>query len=420
MRGGQDLELVMVLDNTYSMMMPSSKIESLRTAAATATEIIFDAGGSDPEAVKIGLVPFAGSVNVGSQFERAWWLDPNAENPDHHNEHTWNADINRWDIYDELGVEWEGCVEARPAPYDMDDTPPDDGDPETLFIPYFAADAPGNRNSAQTGFTNAQSWIADGQWTRAMTATSSNSGLNATQITQKALGLLGSLGLGIGVKYHNNQNASRQAYVGKYYETTQSPYGRGPNLDCISDSITPMTTNEGLILDEIEDMEALATSGYTNIPNGIAWGLRVLSADEPFTQGSAWGTDELVKAMIILTDGENYNPTPAQNNYNMSTYTAYGYVAEGRMGVTSTDAAVLRDALDEKTAEACQNAKDLGARVYTITLMVGDDDTEQMMSDCASLDQNNEPLYWESPSADQLEQIFFEIARDLVDLRLTR
>jgi Flp pilus assembly protein TadG len=417
MRGGQDLELVMVLDNTFSMTLPSSKINALRVAATEATETIFAAAGSDPESVKIGLVPFAGSVNVGPEHERAWWLDPNALSPAHWNTHTWNAHINRWDLYDELNVDWAGCVEARREPYDMEDVPPSAGTPDTLFVPYFAADVPGNRNSASTGYTNTQSWISDGEFPRAMTSGASNAGLTTAQIVLKALGIVPGLGLGVGNKY-NNQTAARQAYVGKYYETGQSPYGMGPNLDCISQPLTPLTTDEGHLLDEIDDMQALATSGYTNIPNGISWGLRVLSENAPFTEGRAWGTDELVKAMIILTDGENL--MSGQNTANMSTYTAYGYIAEGRFGITTNNANDLADRLDAKTTQVCNHAKALGARIYTITLEVGDADTRDMMRNCASLNQSGQPLYWDSPSASQLQQTFRAIARDLVDLRLTR
>jgi Flp pilus assembly protein TadG len=417
MRGGQDLELVMVLDNTFSMTMPNSKINNLRIAAAEATTTIFAAAGSDPEAVKIGLVPFAGSVNVGPQHERAWWLDPNALSSAHANNFSWNASVNRWDLYDELGVEWEGCVEARPEPYDMNDTAPSAGTPNTLFVPYFAPDVPGNRNSASTGYTNTQSWISDGEFPRAMTLGSPNTGLSVGQIALKALGLLPGLGLGVGTKYNTNA-AARQAYAGKYYETTQSPYGRGPNLDCINHPLTPMTTNEDLLIDEIEDMQALSTSGYTNIPNGIIWGLRVLSSNEPFTEGSPWGTDELVKAMIILTDGENL--MSGQTNAAMSTYTSYGFIAEGRFGITTNNSDLLADRLDMKTTQVCNYAKGLGARIYTITLEVGDAATRTMMQNCASTNQAGDQLYWDSPSSSQLQQIFRAIARDLVDLRLTR
>ncbi len=412
LRGGQDLELVMVLDNTGSM--GGSKITALRTAAASAVEIIFAAGGSDPEAVKIGLVPFASTVNVGSSNDRAWWLDPDALSPAHHNDHTWNADINRWDLFDELDVNWAGCVESRAEPHDMEDTPPNASNPETLFVPYFYADAPGDRNDARNGFSDNASWISDHEYTRALEPTASIFGILGGLLDFLGLGLQPELNLGTGELYDSN-NEARQAYVGKYYHSAQSPYGAGPNLDCIQQPIFALSTDEEALLDEVEDMNA---SGNTNIPNGIAWGVRVLSDSAPFTEGRPWGTEELVKAMIVLTDGENV--MTGQNNINMSTYNTYGYIAEGRFGITSDNGGTLGDRLDTKTAEVCEYAKDQGVRVYTITFQLNDADTRELMEECASTDEDGEPLYWNSPSTTQLQQTFLEIARDLVDLRLTK
>ena len=43
-------------------------------------------------------------------------------------------------LYDASGVEWKGCVEARAEPYDTLQTPPSNGDPDTLFVPFFSPD----------------------------------------------------------------------------------------------------------------------------------------------------------------------------------------------------------------------------------------------------------------------------------------
>lgn len=134
-RARSSLELVMVLDNTGSM--GGSKISSLRSAGLLLTDILFD--GADPNRLKIGLVPFSATVNVGTWHERAWWLDANAQSPLH--AENFDPAANRWDLYDSLqNRAWEGCVEARAIPHDIEDTAPDTGYPETLFLPYFAPD----------------------------------------------------------------------------------------------------------------------------------------------------------------------------------------------------------------------------------------------------------------------------------------
>jgi Flp pilus assembly protein TadG len=63
--GSQSLEIVMVLDNSGSMS--GSKISDLRTAAKNLTNTMFASqAGSNILSVKMGIVPFAGLVNVGA------------------------------------------------------------------------------------------------------------------------------------------------------------------------------------------------------------------------------------------------------------------------------------------------------------------------------------------------------------------
>ncbi len=380
-RARQRLELVMVLDNTGSM--GGSKIRNLRDSATLLTEILFDAA-DDPSDVKIGLVPFASTVNVGTNYERVWWLDPDALSPVHAewaggnpvttevctgrgrrrrctSTETW---VNHWDLFGQLrNTSWDGCVEARPIPMDIDDTPPSRGAPETLFVPYFAPDEPDIGN-----YSN--SYLSDGL-----------SGGVLERLTDLT-------------KYLNGR-----------------PSRGSPNRRCSTTPITPLTTNERVVLNAIDDMDA---SGTTNIPIGIGWGIRVISPGEPFTEGASWSDSDYIKAMVILTDGDNV--MTGRNTMQMSDYEAYGYVADGRLGRRSASGNVLSDALDDRTAAACDYAKSLGIRVYTITFQVNSSSTRSLMQDCAS----HPSLYFDSPSSEALEDAFEMIAGDLTNLRLSR
>ena len=304
-RARQRLELVMVLDNTGSMW--GSKIRDLRDSAELLTEILFEAA-DEPSDVKIGLVPFAATVNVGTTYTRAWWLDPDALSPIHAE---WTGGnpieietctgrgrrrtctteeirVNHWDLFDQLrSTSWQGCVEARPIPMDIDDTPPSAGNPSTLFVPYFAPDEPDTGN-----YSN--SYLSDG----------------------------------VGGSIHD-----RFINLDKYDDG--SPNRGSPNRSCTTTPITPLTSTETAVLNAIDDMGA---SGNTNIPNGIGWGIRVISPGEPFTQGSSWADDEYIKAMVILTDGDNV--MSGRNTNQMSDYEAYGYVADARLGRRSSNSMI--------------------------------------------------------------------------------
>jgi Flp pilus assembly protein TadG len=379
-RAQQRLELVMVLDNTGSMS--GSKIRDLRDSAALLNEIVFEAA-DEPEDVQIGLVPFAATVNVGRNFERDWWLDPDARSPIHAewaegpiSERTCTGrgrrrrcttttiDPNHWDLFDDLrNTRWDGCVEARPIPMDIDDTPPSNGNPASLFVPYFSPDEP-----SRSGYGN--SYLDDGV---------------------------------------SGSDRDRMRNLDKY--DRGRPSGGGPNDGCTTDPITPMTTSESTVDSAIRAMDA---SGATNIPNGIGWGVRVLSPGVPFTEGTAFGDNDVVKALVILTDGENwYNGR--SHSYN-SDYSAYGFSEFGRLGTTSSSSSRLRQELNNRTVAACDYAKSLGVRVYTITFQVSSSTTRSLMEDCAS----NPSLYFDSPSGAALRDAFEMIAGDLTNLRLSR
>ncbi len=370
-RAGDDLELVMVLDNTGSMS--GSRIRALREAAGSAVEILFDAAPPGDDSLRIGLVPFSSAVNVGAENARAWWLDPDARSPLHAPASSFDRPVNRWDLFDDLREDWRGCVEARAQPYDIDDTTPQAGSPATLFVPYFAPDEPGGRGNPRSGYRN--SYLAD-----------STSGPNAV----------------------------RQAHAAKY-ATGARPRNGGPNWGCTARPIVPLTDDRDTLDDAVD---AMIADGTTNIHNAVGWGVRVLSPEAPFEEGRSFGERNLIKAMIVLTDGDNY--IGADGTHNRSHYTSYGFVAEGRLGVTSSSFRQVNDAMNERTAEACRLARERGVRVYAITFQVRSSRTRRLMEACASTGEDGRPLYFDSPSNQALQQAFEDIARDLTLLRLSR
>lgn len=100
------IELAMVLDVTGSMNQsdPSggTKIEALKTASETLLDVIY--GEDDTvDDVSISVIPYNTTVNLGSdRTDLLTDFDENAFGDDG----------------------WRGCVEARTAPYDQDETPP--------------------------------------------------------------------------------------------------------------------------------------------------------------------------------------------------------------------------------------------------------------------------------------------------------
>ncbi len=116
------LEVAMVLDVTGSMSS-NNNIGTLRTAATNFTNILF-ASAAYPDSVKIGLVPFSASVNVGP-----YGLGYLPSSSDSRKASTTKYDggtafVNNPSKYkfdQTSSSQWWGCILERPSPQDTQD-----------------------------------------------------------------------------------------------------------------------------------------------------------------------------------------------------------------------------------------------------------------------------------------------------------
>lgn len=446
------VELALVLDNTGSMNCgstvsgyctgnwnspgSSSRISGLKSAANKLIDVLMTPEAIASGYIKIGVVPFEGAVNIKNSALDYDWLDwsdtPEAKyngvnfgdydadtsndpctttsTPGHWEWHyyhwvwvdggttttcteTKEPVSHKW-LFDQLhaknaSVEWEGCVEMRASPYDLTDAVPTSATPDTLFVPFFWPDEPDNDNDNGDYYSN--NYLDD--------HTSSN-GSSAQKNTEKYVTS--------NVDWHSGEM------------DTSFPFESGPNYGCPR-PILPLTDNLGSVQSAISTMVAYPAMG-TYIPGGLAWGWRVLSSTAPFTEGIAPGDDgyeSTVKALVLLTDGEN--SVTGTSNHNKSIFSGYNYTGtevDGSYRLGSSNASTAETNLNTKTATLCDNVKDAGIRLYTITF--GDIPTaaKTLMKNCASVD-DGESLYYHAPSNDELEDIFYSIGQDLSDIHLS-
>ena len=132
---GGSMEVALVVDNSGSM--DGSRISSLKTAARDLVKTLFGSVNYHPS-IQIGIVPFAATVNVGASNENAWWMDRNGVSSIHYNNMD-SKDYTRFELYEQIrNMKWDGCVEARPYPLDVQDTTPSSDKPDSYFVPLFA------------------------------------------------------------------------------------------------------------------------------------------------------------------------------------------------------------------------------------------------------------------------------------------
>ena len=382
-----NLDVVLVFDNTGSMAK-EQRLSTLKVAANDFVEILF--GPRDVvETLKVGVVPFSQFVNVGPDKSNEPWLDTQGKNPlsqanfKQAGWHNWMA----WENVTRRSAKhtWEGCVESRAGALSVSDTTPDPTDPDTLFPPAFAPDEPGKVSENQSCYGSNQ--------TKQNCGWSTKYRYYNTYMTDS--GADGNLD-------------DMQRDVTKYRRNPANPKSRGPNQGCNIQPIQALTNRKAPVLQTIKGMKA---DGYTHVAEGVGWGLRVLSPGEPFTEGRP-NDGQTTKAMVLLTDGEN--TFEDQPNHNKSTYTAYGYLAQERLGSSNYWTAIDRQ--NDLLQEACDNVKAEDVVVYSFAYNVPSATQRKLIKDCASSPEK----YFDPPSNTALVRSFQQIADELRRLHLSK
>lgn len=370
----RNIEVALVLDTTGSMGR-GSKMTSMKTAGKSMVKTLFGDKATS-EDVKIAVVPFSGAVNIGTDKLDSGWLDK-ASHPNTSNiakeDHKFSNGQSILQLFDDLqSTSWGGCVRERAGAYELTDDAP--SSTNSKFAPYFAPDEPDDDHDNGNNYTN--DYISDG-----------NCGTNNES---------------------KRKPNKCQRYTGKY--NNAQPSSGGPNYNCPNNSITALTNVKSTVNTAID---ALSPKGNTVIPAGLLWGWRVLSPGEPFTEGAAYDSDKWIKAIVLLTDGENY-VDQGDNGHNNSNYNAFGFAKKGHLGSKSGSGAHAE--LNAKTTAVCAAIKAQGIRVYTIGFQVYDSTTINMLKTCAT-----EPaMAYLSPTSSALTAIFDSIAQGLSDLRIAQ
>ncbi len=172
-------------------------------------------------------------------------------------------------------IPWNGCVEARSGNYKTDDTAPGSGD--TLFTPYFAPDEPTFSSSTGGSYNFVNSYIGTSGTPNENTGLNTTHGWPTRQAPRHRLSRCSGR--------PTRPSMARRRPSARFPRKSDSQYG--PWFSCAVSSVVPLTYNRSKVEDGITAMTA---RGPTVIPEGLAWGWRVLSPTEPFTKVEAGPT----------------------------------------------------------------------------------------------------------------------------------
>lgn len=257
----------------------------------------------------------------------------------------------------------------------------------------------------------------------------------------------------------NNKNGSclnKSNGTNAGYAAVDPPNGyavnlRGPNFNCVRHPIMPLSDSYTDVTSRINQLTAEWNQG-TIIAPAVAWGLRLLSPGEPFTQGAAYSA-KVSKYMIVLTDGEQtteaeygtqgycnqaqnsgvqYKFVPSAFGLDGSTlskigprdtFSPYGYIRDSDpFQVSPANWSDVGKALYNASLAACSSAKaaskDNPVHVFTIAVSA-DAGTGTQVNDllrkCASSDSN----FYLATNDAGLTGAFKAIAAKINQVRLT-
>lgn len=350
------LEVVMVVDVTGSMCIPDcTNMDALMTAARNFTTILFNRA-ERPEDIKIGIVPYSTSVNVGPYlFGRNFDESINYPDPNDHMANLpyqvwWDNSRNRLTTSTTTRITYDGAAEEV-----IDNTSINE------IYPNWRGCVLEDRHGGD---------VADheGPW-------------SAYYDTRRK-----SRTVQVCTRYHSNGSCRTWQNQTQYYFD--------PNEYCPRTPILPLTSDQDSIMDAIDGFEAYgATLGNV----GMVWGWRVLSHAPPFTEAEPPEDRRWRKAIVMMTDGDN----------NLSaTYTAYGLNSSHNLNTNS---------LNERFLDVCQALKQEDVLVYTVTFTSAiNNNTKAYYRNCAT----STAQYFDAPTPAQLIAVFERISRELSTLHV--
>jgi len=362
-RGGADgVELVMVLDNTWSMSASAggvSRINALKSSARILTEALMT---EDVENVRIGIVPYAEYVNVGTANRSASWVSVPSDYST-----TWNPPAR---VCTQVPVTQTTCTggvlgtctrlrDGIPETYSCWTTPP-----TCVTTPV----SPPRTREQCTG------------------------GGNPVTTHYRWYGCVYSRHTGT---LRLNNSRPDVAYRGFL----------GTSQNCLNPILT-LTDQKQTVLNSINGL-IINVGGYrpeTHIPSGLIWGVNVLSPTQPFTEAQPYseGNRAPRKILVLMTDGENtlrFNP------------------GDGRHLTLSGNAATAdaqKRATNKDTTDICIYAKSQGIEIFTVALSVNQATARTMLQNCASSANH----YFDATDSQSLEQSFADIAASINAIRL--
>ena len=206
--------------------------------------------------------------------------------------------------------------------------------------------------------------------------------------------------------------AGAATYLGRHYPPLSTP--------CVASEIVPLTNDKDTLHDAID---GLAAGGSTGGQVGVEWAWYILAPnfgdfwDDADSAPADYGTEQLDKIVILMTDGEynspHYNGVIARDATSGSGSAADHITNNASNGNAYTQARRMCDEMKENDSPGDPNIE-----VYTIGFRVDQyPDGESLMQYCAT---NEDTHYFAADDGEELQDAFEAIAKDISTIFLAQ
>jgi Flp pilus assembly protein TadG len=397
----QGLEVALVLDNTGSMdsedednnpsttnITEADNIYALKVAATNFINIMFS-NTSNPNFVRIGMVPYSNTVNVGR-----YGLGQNPDGSAYGDAFVTLPSGISYTTNRSSSSGWYGCVvEHKATNYNAAATHVS-GSSGQLW-----------RTGSGSGCNSATNCRGHGWAPNSTTNDPYDYDVLDTYEGPWDIYMFGKI-------ISNNQQCTGTGYSSSRCSNCTGSSSRcastycycgysTPNTGCPYASVVPISSDQEFLLEQVEpdDDNLMRPDGNTLGNIGLAWGGRLISPEPPFEEGNPWDSDYWKKAVVLMTDGDN-----TENG----TYSSYWFTSKSGM----TEAK-----LDTRLAETCEALKEKGVLIYTVVF--SDNGavslaTQNLYQACAT----TEDQYLLATDQEALIDAFEQIARELSNLHI--
>jgi Flp pilus assembly protein TadG len=400
-RNANSLEIALVLDVTGSMS--GSKILDLKLAAKDLIDtVVWD--DQSQYYSKIAIIPYSNSVNLSAQAAQVRGVIPPSK-------------------------PITGATRGYPVIVTSAGHGLNNGDKVFIAGVNGMTQMNNNANNSTTASTSPQYWVVANKTTNTFALTRSN-GSSADGGYWSNYSSAGSIHCTVaGCQYYQFTNAyagsevfqastcvSERTGAEAYTDAAPSTALAGrvypaSNNPCVASTILPLTPDKTVLRAKVD---ALTISGSTAGQIGMAWGWYMISPNFAYlwpgpSAPAAYGTQELIKIAVIMTDGE-FN-TPYCNGVISRDAGSGSGNAEDHINCNATNGNATSQALQQ-----CAAMKAQGIIVFTVGFELDSQVATDMMKQCAS---GLSYAYVASNGA-ALKEAFRSIAINISRLRISK